>query len=383
MKVTGAVCHAIGTKWSIEELSLHPPLAGEVLVRVEASGLCHSDDHIVTGDLAFALPMVGGHEGAGVVEAVGPGVSRVHVGDHVCTAYIPSCGTCAYCSRGLQYLCDRGAGIDQGRMLDGTARFYLGDDRPLGALCRLGTFADHTVLTEEQCIKIPESIPFDVACLVSCGVATGWGSAVNVAAVRPGQAVMVVGLGGVGANALQGAAAAGAAHLIGVDPNEWKHEVARRLGATNTFVSMAEALPFVESVTNGQGVDACIVTVGRVDGRIIGDAFQAVGKAGTCVVTAVGQHKPGIAVNPVELTNLAKSIKGVMFGNCNPTYDIPMLLGLYQQGQLRLDELVTRTYRLDELNDAYADMYAGRIIRGVLRHQHAAPERSDNSGGAA
>lgn len=368
MKVQGAVCHSIGSKWTIEELELDEPRAGEVLVKVEASGLCHSDDHVLTGDLAFKLPMVGGHEGAGVVLRVGPGVSRVGVGDHVCTAFIPGCGVCDYCSQGMQYLCERAVGMDQGLMLDSSPRFHLADGTGIGALCRLGTFADHIVIHQDQCIKIPDSISFDVACLVSCGVATGWGSAVNVAGIRPGQVAMVVGIGGVGANALQGAAAAGAAHVLAIDPNDWKHDLARQLGATETYRSIAEAMPDVAHLTNGQGVDACIITVGRVDGDIIGEAFAAVGKAGTCVVTAVGQSSPGLAINPQDLTNLAKSLKGVMFGNCNPTRDIPHLLNLYQQGLLKLDELITRRYGLAELNDAYADMHAGRNIRGVLVH---------------
>lgn len=374
MRVRGAVCFEVGGKWSIEDLELDEPREGEVLVRVEASGLCHSDDHVLTGDLPFTLPMIGGHEGAGVVVRTGPGVRRVAAGDHVCTAFIPGCGLCDYCSRGMQYLCDRGAGMDRGLMLDDTARFHLVDGTGIGALCRLGTFADHVVIREEQCIKVPDTIPFDLACLVSCGVATGWGSAVNAAEVRPGQVVMVVGIGGVGANVLQGAAAAGAARVIAVDPNEWKHEVARGLGATDTFRSIADAMPLVAELTNGQGVDACIVTVGRVDGDVIGQAFATVGKAGTCVVTSVGQNTPGVAISPQDLTNYAKSLKGVMFGNCNPTRDIPHLIGLYQQGRLRLDELVTRRYRLDELNDAYADMHAGRNIRGVLVHEHARAE---------
>lgn len=370
MRVKGAVCYSVGSKWAIEDLELDEPKEGEVLIRLEAAGLCHSDDHILTGDLAFALPMIGGHEGAGVVVRTGPGVKRVSEGDHVATAFIPGCGLCDYCSQGMQYLCERGAGMDRGLMLDDTARFHLQDGTGVGALCRLGTFADHAVVREEQCIKIPDSISFELACLVSCGVATGWGSAVNAAQVRPGQVVMVVGIGGVGANVLQGAAAAGAAHVIAVDPNEWKHPVALGLGATETFRSIAEAGPLVARLTNGQGVDACIVTVGRVDGEVIGEAFNTVGKAGTCVVTSVGQNTPGVAISPQDLTNYAKSLRGVMFGNCNPTRDIPHLINLYHEGRLKLDELVTRRYRLGELNDAYADMHAGKNIRGVLVHEH-------------
>jgi S-(hydroxymethyl)glutathione dehydrogenase/alcohol dehydrogenase len=369
MKARGAVMHSVGAPWKIEDLEIGEPNDHEVLVRVVASGLCHSDDHVHTGDLPVNLPMVGGHEGAGIVEKVGKAVTRVKVGDHVSTSYIPSCGTCPYCARGKQYICNNGAGMELGLSMDGTPRFFL-DGKGIGGLCRLGTFSNWIVISEQQCIPIDKSIPLDLACLVSCGVATGWGSAVNVGQVRPGDVVLVVGVGGVGMNAVQGARHAGAGHLIVAEPVEFKRQRALELGATEAYPSVAEALPRIHELTNGQGTDVSIITVGRVDGDIIGEVFQTVGKAGTLVLTAVGQHDPGIAINPQDLTNLAKSIRGVMFGNCNPTADIPKLLAMYKAGQLKLDELVTRRYRLDEINEAFADMHAGKNIRGVLVHDH-------------
>jgi NDMA-dependent alcohol dehydrogenase len=369
MKARGAVIHEVGGKWEVQDLEVAEPGEDEVLIQVMASGLCHSDDHFVTGDLAVTLPMVGGHEGAGVVVRTGSKVTRVKEGDRVSTLFIPACGTCKYCSRGQQYICDNGAGMEHGRSMHGNALFTDADGKDVGGVTRLGTFSNYLVCHETQTVKLPEDIPFDLACLVSCGVATGYGAAVN-GGVKPSDVVLVMGLGGVGANAVQGAKAAGADHIIVVDPVEWKHEKATEFGATSAYATVAEARPEIDRLTNGQGVDVAIITVGRVDGDIIGEAFGAVGKAGTCVLVSVGSSEPVIAVSPQDFTNLAKTFKGVMYGNCSPTADIPTLLGKYQGGHLKLDELVTRRYRLDEINQAVEDMHAGRNIRGVIVHEH-------------
>jgi S-(hydroxymethyl)glutathione dehydrogenase/alcohol dehydrogenase len=370
MKARGAVIHAVGEKWTVQDLEVNEPGESEVLVKVMASGLCHSDDHFVTGDLAVALPMVGGHEGAGIVEAVGSKVTRVKVGDHVSTLFIPACGTCTYCARGMQYICNNGAGMETGMGMDGTAHFHDADGNAIGGVTRLGTFSNYLVCHETQTVKLPEDIPFELACLVSCGVATGYGAAVNGGPVKAGDVVLVLGLGGVGANAVQGARHAGADHVIVVDPVEYKQQRAADFGATEAYASIADAQASIDHLTNGQGVDVAIITVGRVDGDIIGEAFAAVGKAGRCVLVSVGQAEAGITVSPQDFTNFAKSLKGVMYGDCNPTADIPRLLKMYRDGTLKLDELVTRRYSLDEINDAVADMHAGRNIRGVVVHQH-------------
>ena len=370
MKARGAVIHAVGEKWQVQDLLVDEPGDSEVLVKVVASGLCHSDDHFVTGDLAVTLPMVGGHEGAGIVEKVGAKVTRVKPGDHVATLFIPACGTCDYCARGMQYICNNGAGMEHGRAMDGTARFHTADGTDVGGVTRLGTFANYLVCNETQAVRVPDDIPFELACLVSCGVATGFGAAVNGGPVKAGDVVLVCGLGGVGANAVQGARHAGADHVILVDPVAYKQERAADFGATASFGSVAEARPLIDRLTNGQGVNVAIVTVGRVDGDIIGEAFAAVGKAGRCVLVSVGSSDLHLAVSPQDLTNFAKSIKGVMYGDCNPTADIPRLLRMYRDGTLKLDELVTRKYGLDEINQAVEDMHAGRNIRGVLVHKH-------------
>jgi NDMA-dependent alcohol dehydrogenase len=370
MRARGAVLHGLHEKWSVEDIEVGEPGEDEVLVKVVASGLCHSDDHYVTGDLAVDLPLVGGHEGAGIVIAVGARVRRVKVGDRVSTLFIPACGECRYCSRGQQYICNNGAGMQTGRAMDGTYRFHLADGRGAGGACRLGTFSNYLVCHESQTVKLPEDIPLDVACLVSCGVATGWGAAVYGGNIRPGDVVLVVGAGGVGMNAVQGARHAGADHVLVVDPVAFKREAAPQFGATETFASIDEAAERIAHLTNGQGVDVGIVAVGRVDGDVIGATFEKVGKAGTCVLLAVGSSDRHIAISPGDFTHYSKQLVGVLYGLCNPTVDIPRLLQMYRDGRLKLDELVTRRYGLDEINEAYADMHAGRNLRGVLVHEH-------------
>lgn len=368
--VRGAVLHAPHQEFVVEEMTLKEPTDWEVQVRVMASGLCHSDYHVVSGDQFNTLPMVAGHEGAGVVEAVGSSVTRVKPGDHIATAYIPSCGVCRFCAQGMQYICNNGAGMQHGMMLDGTPRFVLSDGRGIGAMQRLGTYANYLVTHETQCIKIPDDIPFELACLVACGVTTGWGAAVNAAAVRPRDSVLIMGAGGVGMNAVQGAAAAGAAHVVVAEPVEMRRETALRLGATAAFPSVAEAMPFIHSISDGQGVDSAVVTVGRVDGVLIGEAFSAVRKAGTCAVVSAGEGAKGIDISPFELVVMAKRLQGVLFGNSNPVVDIPRLLDYYRSGHLKLAELITRKYSVEEINQGYQDMFEGRTVRGVVVHEH-------------
>lgn len=370
IQANGAVIRHLGSKWSVETLEVAEPGPTEVRIKVMASGFCHSDDHLVTGDIPNDLPMVGGHEGAGIIEAVGSAVTGLRVGDHIATAYLPACGRCSWCARGMQYICDSGAGMETGFGAGGVVRFRSGDGEPLGAMQRLGTFANYLVTDQAQAVRIDEDIPFDIAALVSCGVGTGWGAAVNAAAIRPRHTALIVGVGGVGINSVQGAANAGAAYVVAVDPVEFKRERALALGATHAFASIEEAMPFVRSVTNGQGADAAVITVGVVDGQLIADAFAAVRKEGTVAVVSIGQNTPGIPISPLELVTYAKTLRGVLFGNCNPTRDIPELLAYWKAGKLKLEELITTRYALDEVNQAYDDMHAGRNLRGVLVHEH-------------
>ncbi|MFV9453837.1 NDMA-dependent alcohol dehydrogenase [Rhodococcus sp. NM-2] len=368
MQTRSAILWESPGKWDVREVELDEPRHGEVLVRVAAAGLCHSDDHHATGDVPFAtFPGCGGHEGAGVVEAVGPNVTRVAVGDHVVLAFVPACGHCRMCSLGRQNLCDNGAGAVIGDQLDGTFRMHV-DGLDVVQSCRVSAFSERTVVPELSCVKIDPTIPLELACLVGCAVPTGWGSATNAANISPGDATIVVGTGGIGMNAVQGARFVGAGTIVAVDPVEWKREIAHQFGATRSFATLAEADEFVRTVTNGQGADSTIVCVGRTSSEVLGEAYRSVGKAGTLVVTASGSHEAeGLPINLIDLPFLQKRIQGCLYGMSSPNAEIPVLLNLFEQGKLQLAELITKVYSLDEINEAYADLNAGRILRGVVR----------------
>jgi S-(hydroxymethyl)glutathione dehydrogenase/alcohol dehydrogenase len=367
VKTKAAILWEIGKEWSVEEIELDPPKQGEVLVKMAASGLCHSDEHLVTGDLPFELPIIGGHEGAGVVEEVGPGVSWLQPGDHVVFGFIPSCGRCPSCSTGHQNLCDLGALLGGGlQITDQTSRHH-GQGTDLKLMCLLGTFSHHTVVNEASCIKIEPDVPLDKACLLGCGVVTGWGSAVYAADVQPGETVAVVGVGGIGANAIQGAKLAGAKRIIAIDPLEGKREKAMEFGATHTAASLDEALPLIQDITWGTMANKVIMTMGVGSGELMAQALAVTAKRGRVVVTNI---HPALEITAtmsmLDLTLMEKQVVGSLFGSGNPRYDIPKLLGLYREGQLDLDGLITKTYTLDEVNDGYDDMRAGKNIRGVM-----------------
>jgi S-(hydroxymethyl)glutathione dehydrogenase/alcohol dehydrogenase len=298
---------------------------------------------------------------------VGEGVTRVAVGDHVVCSFIPACGACRYCSTGRQNLCDAGKNASTGEFPDGTFRFHL-DGEDLGGLCVLGTFSQYAVVSEFSCIPIPDDIPFDVAALVSCGVPTGWGSAVYAAGVRAGQTVVIYGAGGVGSNAVQGARYAGAKNVVVVDPVAFKRDMAKVFGATHTFADAEAAHDFVVETTWGELADHAIITVGVLHDEVIANALKVVGKSGQVTITAVGNGS--LAAPAGMLIGYQRRVQGAIFGACNPLYDVPRLLGLYRSGDLKLDELVTRRYRLDQVNEGYQDMLDGKNVRGVIIHEH-------------
>jgi S-(hydroxymethyl)glutathione dehydrogenase/alcohol dehydrogenase len=366
MTTRAAICREPGTPWEITDVELDEPRANEVRVRFHAAGLCHSDDHIQKGTARMRFPVVGGHEGAGVVEAVGDGVTRVAVGDHIVCSFIPACGSCRYCSTGRQNLCDAGKNASTGEFPDGTFRFHLGGE-DLGGLCVLGTFAERAVVSEFSCIPVPDDIPFEVAALVSCGVPTGWGSAVYAAGVRPGQTVVIYGSGGVGSNAVQGARYAGAKNVVVVDPVAFKRDMAKVFGATHTFADAESAHDFVVETTWGELADHAIITVGELHDQVIADALKVVGKSGQVTITAVGNGS--LAAPAGMLIGYQRRVQGAIFGGCNPLFDVPRLLGLYRSGDLKLDELITRRYRLDQVNEGYQDMLDGKNVRGVIVHE--------------
>jgi NDMA-dependent alcohol dehydrogenase len=372
MKATGAVVWERGAPWSIEEIEVDGPTEGEVLVEWAAGGLCHSDEHFRSGSRVPAgtddamYPMLGGHEGSGVVVEVGPGVHSLHVGDHVSASFIYTCGRCRYCTSGRGNLCNEGSKIfGKGQFTDGVVR-HRARGQDLHLMAKLGTFSSHTVVAENSVVKVDPQFSLAVASLVSCGVSTGWGSAVVRAGTQPGDIVVIIGTGGLGISAVQGAKAAGAGEIIAVDPIEFRRDQALKFGATKAVASVADAAPIVADLTWGQGADRVILTPGTVYGDLIRDALDITGKGAVCVVTGMGVL--GESAIPLEVGNFAlysKELRGCLFGAMDPRAAAPHLLGLYRQGLLNLDEMIT-TYPLSSINDAFRETIEGRNIRGLL-----------------
>ena len=373
MKTKGAILWGVGEEWSVEEIELGDPRAGEVQVQLAASGLCHSDEHLVTGGTPVAFyPVIGGHEGSGVVTKVGPGVTGLQEGDHVVTAFIPACGQCVPCSKGMQNLCDLGASLLAGTSIsDGSYRVQA-RGKDVIPMCLLGTFSPYITVHQASVVKIEPDVPLDIAALVGCGVTTGWGSATKVADVRPGENVVVMGAGGVGMNAVQGAAAAGAKRVMVIEPVAKKREWAMDLGATHVFESAEEATGKVNELTWGRMADKTIITVGDIQGEDIQTALSLTGKGGRAVVTGMGNAaNTDVKLSLFELTLLQKDLQGAIFGGLAPRAAIPELLSLYQEGQLKLDELATTKYSLEDINQGYQDMRDGKNIRGMVVYTDA------------
>jgi len=368
MKTKAAVLWGLNEKWQIEDVELDPPKDSEVLVKLTASGLCHSDEHLVTGDIPMPFPVIGGHEGAGVVVEAGAMVTHVSEGDSVVLSFLPSCGRCSYCSRGMQNLCDLGAFLINGPQLDGTYRFH-GRGQGLGQMCLLGTFSEYTVVPAASVVKVDDGTALDKAALVGCGVTTGFGSAVRTAEVRAGETVIVMGIGGIGINAVQGARIAGARNIVAIDPVAFKREKALEFGATHTASTIGEAALIVAELTRGQMADSFIVTTDVAESDYIGPALDTVAKRGKVIVTAVA-HPASMEIsgNLFMLTMMEKQIRGSLYGSSNAQHDIPRILDLYNKGQLKLDELITREYALEDVNQGYEDMRNGINIRGLIRY---------------
>lgn len=367
MKTKAAILWGLHQKWEVEEVQLDGPKENEVLVKLTASGLCHSDDHLVTGDMPMQLPVVGGHEGAGVVAGVGPGVTDVAEGDPVVLSFIPACGRCEPCARGMSNLCVLGAAIIAGPQLDGSFRFHA-RGRGIGQMCVLGTFSEYTVVPMASVIKVDPSIALDTAALVGCGVTTGYGSAVRTGETRDGDTVVVMGVGGIGMNAIQGARIAGARVIVALDPIEYKRTRSLEFGATHTAATLEEAQALVADLTRGAMADVCVVTTDSAEGAYVAHGLSLVGKRGRVVMTAI-PHPTDTSVDMslFDLTLYEKQVRGSLFGSSNPRRDIPRLLELHQAGQLKLNELITREYTLEEVNQGYADMHAGINLRGLIR----------------
>ena len=362
MQAKAAVLYEIKKPLVVEDVEVLEPGAHEVLVRWVANGVCHSDLHVITGDYPHPLPVVLGHEAAGVVEKVGPGVESVKPGDHVCSSYIPSCGRCSYCIGGQPTMC---ALRDKPRwlMLDGTSRFRK-DGLPLHHFLQVSGYATHSVLLEESVIPIRADAPLDVVCLVSCGVLAGAGPVFNRAKVPPGASVAVWGCGGVGLNTIQAAKMVGAGKIIAVDVMRRKLEWAEEFGATHVVdASKDDPVARVQALSGTGGVDFAFEVVGTQ--RTIEQALLATHRGGTCVVVGVCPAGTRLSIDPLLFLQ-QRVLTGTSFGGGHQRTDVPMLIDLYMSGKYKLNELITRRVPLKELNEAYDLMLAGEVKRSVV-----------------
>jgi len=367
VKTRAAVIREANTDWSVEEIELDDPGPGEILVKTLAAGMCHSDEHGRDGSMPMPFPIIGGHEGSGEVIGLGEGVTEYEVGDHIACSFIPSCGRCTWCASGQANLCDLGMHLLEPGMIAGGFRHHDADGNDLTPMLKLGTFSEHMVLHVDSAVKIGRDIPAGPAALVSCGVATGWGSVVNRAETKPGDTVVIVGCGGLGTAAVQAAKIAGAANVVAVDPSEFKREQAETFGATHSAASMEDATAIVGEITHGRMANAVILTTGTLTGDQVLPAQFMTSKGGTLVATAVANAEDmEVSLNMFEFAMMNKQLKGCLFGSSSPRKEIPHLLDMYQGGQLQLDEMITNTYTLDQVNDGYADMLSHKNIRGVI-----------------
>ena len=366
-----------GADWQLVELELAAPRAGEVLVEFTHAGLCFSDEHLRHGGLGD-IPVIGGHEGAGIVRQVGEGVTGVAVGDHVAASFIPTCGKCYWCASGHANLCAEAAN-SPGAADPDTFRFSY-DGAPIPANCGLGTFAQFSVVSENSLIRVDPEIPLAAVAVASCGVLTGWGAAIHAAEVQPGAVVLVLGAGGVGVNAVQGAKLAGAREILIVDTQPAKLAFAEQFGATQCFTSLDDAKAFLaEANPHVGGADVVIVATGNTTAGIVSAAYDVLGTRGTLVLAGMSQDvfDRNVQLPGTQMIFREQTVKGTIYGSCNPRRDIPMIMDLYKRGLIKLDELVSQTYELADIERGFADLKSGVNLRGVIAHDGAAQETTE------
>jgi S-(hydroxymethyl)glutathione dehydrogenase/alcohol dehydrogenase len=368
--------------WHTETIEIDEPRANEVKVKMSFAGMCHSDEHLRTGDMIpspelvqiltghdSAFPVIGGHEGSGIVESVGENVTTLKPGDHVATSFVPSCGRCEYCASGRQYICDLGAHTLVGPMIsDGTWRHHLGD-LDLNRMCQLGTFSEYIVVNEASVIRIDPWYDLRAAALISCGLATGFGSAASRGGVKPGDTVAVIGCGGVGSGAIQGAVHAGARAVIAIDTNQSKIDRALKIGATHGCATTLDAaFNILPELTSGKNCDVTIITVGVATSEIVEQARSITAKGGVVVITSIAPYdQTAIDLNLFMFAMLNQELRGTIFGSVSPRVQIPRLLRLHHEGKFHVDELITKEYSLDDVQQGYDDLESGKNLRGVVR----------------
>jgi S-(hydroxymethyl)glutathione dehydrogenase/alcohol dehydrogenase len=359
MKTKAAICRAFGAPLTIETVELAEPGPGEVLIRTAACAICHSDIFFFDGAWGGELPAIYGHEAAGVVEAVGPGVTRLKVGDPVVATLIRNCGFCPACTEGAPVFCEEVFPLDRATPL------HDGAGKPIAHGLRTGAFAEHMVVDQSQAIAIPKDVPLDSAALIACGVLTGLGAVVNTAGVKPGSSVVVIGCGGVGLNSIQGARIAGASPIIAVDVEPAKLAAAREFGATETINARSEDVAeCVKALTEGRKADWVFVTVG-----VKGAAEQGVSlmkRNGATVLVGMPPSGVTATIDPGWLAADGQRILGSKMGSARPAIDVPKIIQLYREGRLKLDPLISGRYRLESINEALASSRSGAALRNVI-----------------
>jgi S-(hydroxymethyl)glutathione dehydrogenase/alcohol dehydrogenase len=361
-KAKAVLCRELNKPVVVEEISVDAPRRGEALVKIAACGVCHSDLSATNGTIPLPPPLVLGHEAAGEVLEVGEGVTSLKPGDHVVSSFIYMCGECRFCAAGRPVLC-----LEQGKALttlpDGTLRTKDARGNPVNIFSGCGVMAEYAVLHVDNLVKIDPKVPLDRAALVGCAVTTGVGAVFNTAKVRPGASVAVFGCGGVGLNVIQGARIAGAGRIVAIDTMQSKLDLARKFGATDVLPAEGDPVKALKKLTGG-GPDYAFECVGN--GELAAAAYRSIARGGLAVV--VGVAKPGdtTSVRTMTLPFEEKTLTGSYFGSCVPRVDFPRMLGLYMGGQLKLDELITRRYSIEEAPAAFADLESGKNARGVI-----------------
>ena len=358
-----AVLYEIGKPLVIEEVQLDPPKSGEVHVRIGGAGICRSDLHFIKGHEEHRLPVVLGHEGSGTVLDVGENVTRVKPGDKVILSFVPFCGRCDNCLNGRANLCDTHAATG-GTLFDGTTRLHKGETE-IAHLGKVSCFAQEAVVPETGCIPVAFDFPLPQAALIGCCVPTGVGAVMFNAKINPGSTVVVVGVGGVGLNVVQGARLLNASKIIAIDNNESALEFATKFGVTHAInPTQQDPIQAVKDITGGSGVDYAFEAFGSSE--TVHTAYNSVRKGGTVIVvglTPIGNH---VTIDANKMTRQEITLKGTYYGSVRPAVDMPTMVDLYQAGKIDIDSLITRTYKLDDINKAYQDMEKGQIGRGVI-----------------